>query len=762
MSDDLSNFSMLDLFRAEVEGQAQVLTASLLALERDQQSSEHHESAMRAAHSLKGAARIVGLDAGVDVAHAMEDCFVAAQNGDLILHQGRIDVLLQGVDLLTRISVTPEAEAKLWSTEKRPEITAFLAALKAADEVVATPREKPEVGAEDKSEAAETAVRSDEPLREKTDDSVTPVESTAERKAGGESSDRALRVTAENLNRLLGLASESLVGSRWLRPFTDSMERLKRLHHELEHAIGGDGAGADGMGGAEARRLLGECQKFLGQKLGDLEEFDRRSGNLANRLYDEALAVRMRPFADGVQGLPRMVRDVSRKLEKTVKLEIRGENTQVDREILDKLEAPLGHLLRNAIDHGLETAVERVEAGKQAEGTVRLEAVHNAGTLQITVEDDGRGIDLDQLRKKVVSRELTNAETASKLSEAELWEFLFLPGFSVKETVTDISGRGVGLDVVQTMLKEVRGTVRIVSKKGEGTQFQLQLPLTLSVVRTLLVEIGQELYAVPLANIVRTLLLPRDQVSLMEGRQYFRLDDQQVGLVGAHQVLGGGVPKFKDDTVLPVLVIGSRERTYGIVVDRFIGEGELVVQPLDSRLGEIKDIAAGAITQDGTPLLIVDTEDLIRSIEKLIATGSLSKVGDGAGAKQERRVKRVLVVDDSLTVRELERKLLVSCGYVVEVAVDGKDGWNTVRTGEFDLVVTDVDMPYMDGIELVSLIKNEPNLSGIPVMIVSYKDREEDRRRGLDAGADYYLTKASFHDESLVQAVVDLIGEATA
>jgi two-component system sensor histidine kinase and response regulator WspE len=208
-----------------------------------------------------------------------------------------------------------------------------------------------------------------------------------------------------------------------------------------------------------------------------------------------------------------------------------------------------------------------------------------------------------------------------------------------------------------------------------------------------------------------------------------------------------------------VILMGDSSHTYGLVVEEFLGERDLVVQPLDPQLGKIKDIAAGALMPDGSPVLIVDAEDLIRSMDKLVSAGRLSKVqqqGTAAGKKR----KRVLVVDDSLTVREVERKLLGNRGYEVEVAVDGMDGWNAVRTGHFDLVVTDIDMPRMDGIELVTLINKDPNLKSLPVMVVSYKDRDEDRQRGLEAGAAHYLTKGSFHDETLLQAVVDLIGEA--
>jgi two-component system sensor histidine kinase and response regulator WspE len=388
---------------------------------------------------------------------------------------------------------------------------------------------------------------------------------------------------------------------------------------------------------------------------------------------------------------------------------------------------------------------------------VRLEARHSAGLLHIAVSDDGRGVDLERLRAAIVKRALTTAELAGRMSEAELLEFLFLPGFTMKETVTDISGRGVGLDVVQTMIKQVRGTIHVSSQPGGGARFQLQLPLTLSVVRTLLVIVGGEPYAFPLAHVVRTVQLPRASIRVLEGRQHFDFDGRAVGLVSAHQVLGGEPGAAGDE--LPVVVLGDADEAYGLVMDRFLGERELVVQPLDPRLGKVKDIAAGALMEDGSPALIVDVDDLLRSVAKLVAGGQLSSVQRGAAASGKAR-KRVLVVEDSLTVRELERKLLDNAGYEVEVAIDGMDGWNAVRTGRFDLVVSDVDMPRMDGIELVTLIKKDPKLRSLPVLIVSYKDREEDRQRGLEAGADYYLTKGSFHDETLLQAVVDMIGGA--
>ncbi|MBZ9935259.1 hybrid sensor histidine kinase/response regulator [Mesorhizobium sp. BR1-1-16] len=749
MSEDLSQFSLLDLFRAELQSQSQALTDGLLALERDPVAAPQLEACMRAAHSLKGAARIIDLAPAVRVAHAMEECLVAAQHGQLRLRRDHIDILLKGVDLLGLVaSGAPEGgDAAL------PAVVDFERQLELASSSDAPDLDQ-HPGALAPMPAAERNAASEAAFSEASPTAV--------------SSDRIVRITAEGMTRLLGLAGESLMEARRLRPFADALLRLKRHHLALAKAVDDLRAtlppqGSDprvGQAFAEVLDRLADSRDFLAERLAELDTIDRRGTDLANRLYAETLQSRMRPFEDGVRHYSRMVRDLGRALGKDVSLEIVGGSNSIDRDILDQLDAPLGHLLRNAVDHGLEMPEERVAAGKPPEGVIRLEARHNAGLLQIIVADDGRGVDLDRLRRAVVARALTSEETAERLSEAELLEFLFLPGFSMKPTVSDISGRGVGLDAVQSMAKQVRGVASVTTQPGAGTQFQLQLPLTLSVVRTLLVEIADEPYAFPLAGITRTLRLPRDAIELLVGRPHFRFGTRQIGLITAHELLERGEAQAGDGD-LAVVVVGEGEDSYGLIVDRFLGERELVVRPLDPRLSKVKDVSAAALMEDGSPVLIIDIDDLVRSAEKLSGSGRLRTLQRSAAMSGERRRKRVLVVDDSLTVRELERKLLDHHGYEVEVAVDGMDGWNAVRAGSFDLVVTDVDMPRMDGIELVTLIKQDGRLGALPVMIVSYKDREEDRRRGLDAGADYYLTKGSFHDETLVHAVADLIGEAS-
>jgi two-component system sensor histidine kinase and response regulator WspE len=759
----LRGLSMLDLFRQEVDTQSTLLTGGLLELERGGDATDRLEELMRVAHSLKGAARLVGRATAVRIAHAMEECLVAVQRVHHHPSALLIDALLAGMDLLNRDTQVSDEGLAVWEAEQQPTIDAVLASLSLLATALSEPVQAPVASAAAPDVATAAALPS---VGAST---PTPPDPREGPRPLAVASDRAVRVTTDNLNRLMGLAGEALMTSRWLDAFAADMLRLKRLQRQLNQGLERlrDWLPATSLDDRAAGLLIdvreraADCQRSVAERVADLDVFDRRVDGLATRLYHTVLDCRMRPFSDGTHGLRRMARDVARELGKSVTLEITGETTPVDRDILDKLTAPLDHLVRNALDHGIESPTERQGLGKPTAGRVHVHACHAAGMLLISVEDDGRGVDAESVRQAAVERRLTTLEITQRMTSAELFEFLFLPGFTLKESVSEISGRGVGLDVVHTMAKEVGGRVRISSRRGHGVRFQLELPLTLSVIRTLLVEIGGEPYALPLARIDKALSLPRERIASLQGRQHFTMGDAQIGLVAVHQVLDVEDSQRSDGDVA-IVVLGGKGAQYGLVIDRFLGEQELVVRALDPRLGKVKNISAAALMPDGSPVLIIDVDDLITSIGHVVSGTRLVKVGAQTARDAARKRKRVLVVDDSLTVRELERHLLDSRGYAVDVAVDGMDGWNAARTGHYDLIVTDVDMPRLDGIELITLLRKDTRLRSVPIMIVSYKDREEDRRRGLEAGANYYLTKASFHDETLLRVVADLIGSGDA
>ena len=808
---------MLELFRLEAESQAEILSSGVLAIEEQRQSAETIESLMRAAHSLKGAARIVGLDAAVQVAHALEDVFLAAGDNKISVQPSHADILLTGIDFLSSIAAADNGTDTTWQ-DKANTCVRDLQALTSSTPQQASDSIPESVGpttsegthkepstisrssskAEPTRQVTETADKGKpvdatlqkpvhlaskstskvEPTETVSTDAVSPQKKQSQHDSAKtqvdpddlskDEEDRVVRVSAGSLTRLVGLAGESLVEARQLKPFADSLLALRKSQTNLcdqitvcEEKIRGLELPPSQMTLIESLRQRSvQSLNKLTTIIEAFEGFARRNEDLSERLHREVIFSRMRPLIDGIHGFPRLVRDVSRQLNKQVRLVVNGEQTGVDRDILDKLEAPLSHLVRNALDHGMELPDDRLREGKPAGGTITIDAGHRAGSLTISITDDGRGINLESLKTKILERELVTPQVAERLSEAELLEFLFLPGFSTRNKVTEISGRGVGLDVVQTMVKAVGGTVRITTQPGTQTCFTLQLPITMSVIRALLVDIGGEPYAFPLPRIDHILTCRREEIASVEARNYIDHDGVAIGLVHACNVFDIEMPDSDEDTI-SVVVVSDRGQRFGLVVNDFLGERDLEVRPLDSRLGKVPNISSVSLLENGDPVLIVDIEDLVRSIDSLLTGRGISPIDAAREELEASQAKRILVVDDSITVRELERQLLQSRGYEVDVAVDGMDGWNAFRSTPYDLVVSDVDMPRMDGIGLVTLIKTDAQRSHVPVVIVSYKDREEDRLRGLDAGANRYLTKSSFQDDTFLETIVDLIGEPT-
>ncbi|WP_309380779.1 hybrid sensor histidine kinase/response regulator [Cerasicoccus frondis] len=759
------DLSMIDLYRMEAEQQIGALKEGLDHFDPATADADAMEPLMRAAHSMKGAARIVGLMAAVEMSKLIEDAFNAAIKGDIQLAPEHVENFSRAAHYLGEFSLAGDADLAEWPEKHAEDYSAIMDDLQRtlAGETLlsATPPEPapappaPEPVVKGPASAQPTPSKPNRRERAKPDAAATP-----EKK-----NDSVVRVSADSLNRLMGLAAETVVETGQLETFRDTLLRLKEAQGELSSRIDASERILDRLELAPESRVHFEqirqsAERSLTLVREQLEHFDafaRRNTLLSDRLYREVLASRMRPFNDGVQGFPRMVRDVARTLGKTVRFEIEGKETPVDRDILERLEAPLNHILRNACDHGMEMPDERTAAGKDPAGSLTLSARHSAGMLVVEVKDDGRGIDCEKLRGKVVEKQFATQEMVSQMSEEEVLEFLFLPGFSTAGKVTEISGRGVGLDVVQTLMQQIGGQARIKTAVGVGTTFHLQVPITRSVIRALLAEIDGEPYAFPLSRIARTLRMDYGQLKMVENRQYFEMEGQNVGLAPARSALGftGAINTTTPD--LDIVVVNDRNQLYGIEVDRLIGEADLVVRPLDKRLGKVPGVSSASLTESGEPILILDVEDLIASIDKLLSGGARLESKRGEVFAEKTNCKRILVVDDSITVRETERQLLENAGYAVEVAVDGADGWNAVRLGEFDLVVSDIDMPRMNGYEFVSKIRSDNRLENLPVIVVSYKDREEDRIKGLEAGADYYLTKSSFQDDTFIQAVRDLI-----
>ena len=718
---------LLALFATEVEEKCAVMDRMLLQLEQQPERLELIAPLMRAAHSIKGAARAVGNEAAVSLAHALEDRLSGAQKSPPPMDEALIDLSLRTVDRLRALGHDRSAASLAAADELKGRLRAVMA------------------------EVGQTAT-----LKRTTDaPTYFDVEET----------DPILRVRASHVGKLIALAGTGMVENRRLKPFAERQQLLRRemgqisrliddLHHQLGAPSSKSGIGAQL---AHIRQQLSESRHEVNNWLEAFGAYQRESSDLNERLYHHAAMTRLRPFSDIAGGYPRMVRDIARQLDKRARAVLTGNQVAVDRDVLERLDAPLTHLLRNAIDHGIETPELRRGAGKPEEGSIRIGVAYRAGMLAIDVSDDGAGIDFEGIRARLVRDGRMSEAEAAELDEDALGEVLFGAGFSTREQVSEISGRGVGLDVVRQMLKQLDGSVRLSSTLGSGTRFSLLVPISRAVTRAVVVSVAGEAYAFPLLRIERLVRSDRATVQARQGMQYLALDGQNIGLVALAEQLDLGESRLRSDHV-DVVVVSQEGRRAGFVVDAVLGEFDLATRPLDSRLGRVTDLAALAVLPDGAPVVMLDVEDLMHGA--LDRERQLSRLRDdeAAGATVQRR-RRVLVVDDSISVRELERQLLSARGYEVEVAVDGMDGWSKLRDWPCDLVVTDVDMPRMDGIELTRSIKQDPKLRGLPVVIVSYRDRPEDRARGMEVRADAYLTKSDFQEHGFLDVVHGLIGD---
>jgi two-component system sensor histidine kinase and response regulator WspE len=652
--------------------------------------------------------------------------------------------VLAATDWLAKLQSVAEEETGSWLEENAAEIERCAAAVHETlhpavpSPDAATPGSEA-LTADAPQEPADRAAKAGKIQPEAPAETDGFLQAAREEHAGRE---RTVRLTADRFDQLLSLSAETLVAARQLASWGDVLDRSQRIIGKAQQMV------EDTPASSVMRvALKGEVERQLATfaiQVSDFYEAARANERTAERLYRAVLGGRLRPFSEGISGIPRLVRDVSRQLGKPVRLEVAGETTRVDRDILDRLEAPMSHLVTNAIDHGIESPAERLAAGKPAEAQILIRARHENGRLVITVRDDGKGIDSEQVRERVVRRNLAPANTAAGLTEQELLEFLFLPGFSTRDTASLLSGRGVGLNVVQSMVHEAGGAVTLTSIPGTGTTFRLTLPVTRSVIRVIRVLAEGELFSIPMVRIDHVEYLePRPEGDKWVGT-WNGVDHPVIALAAILGLSDKPLPKGP----LPLLFLGG----YGFAVDRFVDQAELSVRRLDPRLGKIPGVSAASVDENGNPLLILDVDDLIQTAQgRPAATASL----DG-----DLLTPHILVVDDSHTVREMERRLLVRSGYTVSTAQNGQEAWNLLRLNEYDLLISDVDMPQMNGIELITRVRANPRLGRMPVIILSYKDREEDRRRGLDAGADFYLTKGSFDNGSFLQSVVDLIGEA--
>jgi two-component system, chemotaxis family, sensor kinase CheA len=685
------------MFAEEAEGRLISLSELLLELERDGGDQELLSSIFREAHTLKGGAAVVGLSEVQRVAHAIEEVLEGVRGGGTAATPALVDALLGAVDGIREL-----IPAVLAGDDRAAEAGALVVGLRASLSDTPPPA------------APEPAPTPDPPPAAATPPAPTPPLPRRGRR-------KTIRLPTERLDELVRLVGEASAAAL----------RVGRL---VTDQLGAEPAGVP-----------------------ELHELTRALESLQER----TLQARMVPFGTIAEPLRRAVRDLARSLGKSVELDLRGQETELDRGVLEQVADPLLHLVRNAIDHGIEPPEARRAAGKPDQGTVRVHAMQLGSEVVVTVADDGRGIDLGRVRERAGA----SGDSLDGVGDDEALYAIFRSGLSTAAAVSDVSGRGVGLDVVRSSLAAVRGRVEVHSEPGAGSEFRLSVPITLAVLPCLLVEAAGRRLAVPMHSVVSAEAAGWAE-DWVEGQVVIRVRDQILPVSDLAVTLDGAAPAEAPAGDRPAVVVASMTRRHAFRVDALLGQRNLVVKDLGRLLPRLGLLAGAALEPDGSILLVLDVSGLVDRARWIRSAGGAAGASRAApdeapaGLPAPAGPPSVLVVDDTAVVRELERSILEEAGYRVRTARDGREALATLTGDPPDLVVTDLDMPYLDGLELTRSIRADPSLAGLPVVVVTSKAADADRRRAMDAGADAYLVKGDLDQRSLLEVAGRLLGLA--
>lgn len=758
----------------------------LVELEANPEDLELLNRIFRVAHTVKGSSSFLNFDVLTELTHHMEDVLNKARKGELKITPDIMDVVLESVDMmkgllesirdngsdaaagidiknicvrLTQISegeapsaaaeapaaapapepvkepesATPAEEAapevsdaelsKLSDSEVEAEIERLLKVRKAEDQARRAskgiaPKSPEEIAPA--TSAAPAPAPKPAPSRERDADKKVPAASSSSAVA----QEQTIRVEVKRLDHLMNLIGELVLGKN----------RLLKIYDDVE-------------------------ERYEGEKF--LEELNQVVSSLSLVTTDIQLAVmktRMLPIAKVFNKFPRMIRDLSRDLGKQIDLEISGEETELDKSIVEEIGDPLVHIIRNSCDHGIEDPETRKAMGKPEKGLVQLKAYNEGNHIVVEIVDDGKGLDADMLKAKSIEKGIITEREADAMSEKEAFGLIFKPGFSTAAKVTNVSGRGVGMDVVKTNIEKLNGIIDIESEVGKGTVMKLKIPLTLAIIQSLLVGTQEEFYAIPLASVLETVRVPIDDIYTIDGKNVLRLRDEVLSLVrlsdvfGVNKVFDGG-----DQTY--VVIIGVAEAKLGIIVDTLVGQEEIVIKSMGDYLQNIPGIAGATIRGDGRVTLIIDVGAMME-MAKDIKVNIRAEMEDSAKAKEKPSDYKVLIVDDSKMDRTIMQKSLEPIGVTIIEATNGVEALNIIKSGEhaFDAVLIDIEMPRMDGYTLAGEIRKYSKYRTLPLIAVTSRTSKTDRLRGVEVGMTEYITKpySSEYLENVVRKNIKL------
>lgn len=746
-----SDTDLLAIFKDEVSEYLTLMNNVLLRIETSSADSELLRELNRVAHSMKGAARAVGIKPVEAVAHTMEAVFDAALNGRIELSPDACDLIYDGLDMIELVMGGEVPAAGILET--------LLASL----EVLAPTREAATpIPIRDSAPVELPAV----PINQSAVDRDTTTQTLR-------LAEDSVRVTVRKLDQLMAEVSELLVARLQNEERLHEIEQMRRLHTRWRREWQGvrgayirlarriqDEDSAFSVDLAVLFKFLESNQRYLADshhQLGQLGQIlgqdNLRLAMLSDQLQDDITRMRMVSFETLLGTFQRTVRDLARDTGKQVHFDVVGASVEFDKAVLDGLKDPIIHLLRNAVDHGIEPPDDRERRGKSPVGVVTLMIEQRGSEVIVQVADDGAGINVRAVLETAVVAGLLSEHDAEMLNEEDTRDLIFHPGLTTSAQITTISGRGIGMDAVRSQVERMRGGVSVSSQPGRGTRTSLIVPVSLTRIHCVLLWVGREHYAISSTVVARMMTVKRADVFTAENREMILVDQRPVLLVSLAGLLGVASERSTADLQVIVLLVADRQVAFE--VDDLESERELVLKPLGKEIIGAEFVSGAALLGTGAVVIVLDANDLVRRATGSVMARVQNQLPAAVNVTEDKM--RVLIVDDSITTRTLEKNILETAGFEVQVAIDGVQASRILKEFDFDVVVSDVEMPNMNGLELTQWIKHNPQTQHLPVILLTSLARPEQREAGLKAGADAYLVKSQFEQGELIQLIRTLV-----
>ena len=760
---------LMNTFKIEADEHIKVISAGLLELEQIGDSPEQEkivETIFREAHSFKGAARAVNLSSIEVICKSLESIFDSWKRHKTAATPETFDALHKALDFLTRtlhgidmpvsetdkVSISKQVATlqnsleSFWNQPKESELERKV-------ELKNLPPVSADKNLRDSDSTTKEKMALSETIRipsKKLDALFLKVEEIF-------SSKLSLGNRLEDLNTVLASFDELKKEKARLSGNIRILEReLKHSGNDKENAVRKNDTVLKLV---EYLNWNDGYSKTIEQQLSaiakSLKQNHRSIEVMTTNLLEEIKNVLMFPFSSLLEIFPKVIRELSHDQKKDVSLDVHGAEIEIDKRILEELKDPFMHLIRNCIDHGIEKPNERKQKGKNPRGLISIEiAQKESGKVEINFSDDGAGVDLEKVRTSALKQKLISDEDAGMMNDQQILSLVFHSGVSSSALITDISGRGLGLAIVREKVEKLGGSVSIKSRPGVGTSFQIILPLTLATFRGIFVRLGEQFLVIPTANVKRVIRIKKNDIKTVENKDTILLDGKVFSLVKLSDILG--IEQKESETkqydVYQVVIVSLNENELALIVDEILGEQEVLIKPLGKQLTGLENISSVTVLGDGKVVPVLNVFDLMKSSAKVPAAKSIASVAEKEDAKQ----KYVLVAEDSITARALLKNILEVAGYEVTTAVDGLDAFTQLKTKNFDIVVSDVDMPRMSGFDLTLKIRSEKKFSNTPVVLVTALESKEDRERGIDVGANAYIVKSSFDQKNLLEVIRQL------